>query len=182
MYLEAADVTVEPAHAPADAPEAPSSAPPAPRGRSLHSCGPGPPSPDTAQPPDGDPLQEAVVAHADVDQAKGVICLAGRLTPAETCDVLREITMRTNSKLRDSAPQIITWAHPPMRHPAAPGVAAPVPAAARPARTGQAAPRPAGLRLAPTLGGAGGGLHGDPGEGPNVLGCGSFGVTIGIRR
>ncbi|MFI0242245.1 ANTAR domain-containing protein [Streptomyces sp. NPDC016845] len=56
-------------------------------------------------------LQEAVVAHADVDQAKGVICLAGRIPPAEAWDVLREVSMRTNTKLRDVALQIITWAH-----------------------------------------------------------------------
>ncbi|WP_404200450.1 ANTAR domain-containing protein [Streptomyces tauricus] len=48
-------------------------------------------------------LQEAVHAHAVVDQAIGVVITLGRLTPEQGWDVLREISQRMNIKLRTVA-------------------------------------------------------------------------------
>ncbi|MET7746806.1 ANTAR domain-containing protein [Streptomyces sp. NPDC005385] len=55
-------------------------------------------------------LQEAVHAHAVVDQAIGVILAIGQLTPDEGWNVLREISQRTNIKLRHVSELIIEWA------------------------------------------------------------------------
>ncbi|MER5880637.1 ANTAR domain-containing protein [Streptomyces sp. NPDC001910] len=55
-------------------------------------------------------LQEAVHSHAVVDQAIGVVLAAGQLTPDQGWDVLREVSQRTNTKLRHVSEQIITWA------------------------------------------------------------------------
>ncbi|MET9896237.1 ANTAR domain-containing protein [Streptomyces sp. NPDC006465] len=45
-----------------------------------------------------------------VDQAIGVILAAGQLTPDQGWDVLREVSQRTNTKLRHVSEQIIDWA------------------------------------------------------------------------
>ncbi len=55
-------------------------------------------------------LQEAVRSHAVVDQAIGVVIALGRLTPDQGWRVLREISQRTNVKLRDVARLLIDWA------------------------------------------------------------------------
>ena len=55
-------------------------------------------------------LKEAVTSHAEVDQAIGVVAAVGGLSPAEAWDVLREISMRSNTKLRLVARQLVTWA------------------------------------------------------------------------
>ncbi|MFE2537277.1 ANTAR domain-containing protein [Streptomyces sp. NPDC059371] len=55
-------------------------------------------------------LQEAVRSHAVVDQAIGVVLAVGRLTPDQGWDILREISQRTNIKLRHVAELIIDWA------------------------------------------------------------------------
>ncbi|WP_306319152.1 MULTISPECIES: ANTAR domain-containing protein [unclassified Streptomyces] len=54
-------------------------------------------------------LREAVTAHAEVDQAIGVVIVVGGCSPAEAWDVLREISMRTNTKLRLVARRLIDW-------------------------------------------------------------------------
>lgn len=54
-------------------------------------------------------LEEAVTAHAEVDQAIGVVIALGGLSPAEGWDVLREVSMRTNTKLRLVARQLVAW-------------------------------------------------------------------------
>lgn len=54
-------------------------------------------------------LRHAMHAHATVDQAMGVVIAVGALTPEESWDVLREISMRTNTKLRLVAEQLVTW-------------------------------------------------------------------------
>ncbi|GGV26962.1 hypothetical protein GCM10010277_08240 [Streptomyces longisporoflavus] len=55
-------------------------------------------------------LRQAVWAHATVDQAIGVIIALGRLSPDAAWDVIRNASMHTNTKLRDVAQQIITFA------------------------------------------------------------------------
>ncbi|MEU1415312.1 ANTAR domain-containing protein [Streptomyces sp. NPDC005731] len=75
-------------------------------------------SPDVVQEP-GSPADEiqqlqakvaqrAVHSHAVIDQAIGVVIAAGRLTPAEAWDLLRETSMRTNTKLRHVADLAVT--------------------------------------------------------------------------
>ncbi|EPH43060.1 ANTAR domain-containing protein [Streptomyces aurantiacus] len=54
-------------------------------------------------------LRHAVHSHATVDQAMGVVIAVGGLTPEEAWDVLREVSMRTNTKLRLVAEQLVTW-------------------------------------------------------------------------
>ncbi|MET9563713.1 ANTAR domain-containing protein [Streptomyces tauricus] len=55
-------------------------------------------------------LHEAVRSHAVVDQAIGVVVALGRLTPEQGWDVLREISQRTNVKLRHVAQLLVDWA------------------------------------------------------------------------
>jgi hypothetical protein len=57
-----------------------------------------------------DQLKQAVWAHATVDQAIGVIIALGKLGPDEGWEVIRNVSMRTNVKLRDVAQQIVTFA------------------------------------------------------------------------
>ncbi|MEV6757133.1 ANTAR domain-containing protein [Streptomyces sp. NPDC051214] len=54
-------------------------------------------------------LKQAVWSHATVDQAIGVVIALGQLSPDDAWDVLREVSMRTNTKLRDVSQQIVTW-------------------------------------------------------------------------
>ncbi|GAA2557747.1 hypothetical protein GCM10010423_69250 [Streptomyces levis] len=55
-------------------------------------------------------LRHAVDAHATVDQALGVLLAVYRLTPSIGFDVLREVSQRTNTKLRAIAQNVIDWA------------------------------------------------------------------------
>ncbi|MBP0456033.1 ANTAR domain-containing protein [Streptomyces montanisoli] len=55
-------------------------------------------------------LQQAVRAHAPVDQAIGALIAIGRMSPEEGWDVLREVSMNTNIKLRDVAHLVIEGA------------------------------------------------------------------------
>ncbi|MFD7712832.1 ANTAR domain-containing protein [Streptomyces sp. NPDC059785] len=55
-------------------------------------------------------LKEAVRSHAMVDQAIGVVLAVGRLDPDEGWEVLRNISQRTNVKLRHVAELIVEWA------------------------------------------------------------------------
>jgi hypothetical protein len=56
-----------------------------------------------------DQLKEAVVSHAVVDQAIGMIVALGRLTPDQGWDVLKEVSQHTNIKLRNVAELILIW-------------------------------------------------------------------------
>ncbi|WP_461089785.1 ANTAR domain-containing protein [Streptomyces incanus] len=52
-------------------------------------------------------LKEAVVSHAVVDQAIGVVVVLGRVSPDQGWTVLREVSQHTNVKLRDVAGTIV---------------------------------------------------------------------------
>ncbi|WP_258055074.1 ANTAR domain-containing protein [Streptomyces sp. Ru71] len=54
-------------------------------------------------------LRQAMVSHAVIDQAIGVVVAVGRVTPAEAWDALRETSMCTNVKLRRVAEQVVAW-------------------------------------------------------------------------
>ncbi|MEV5440712.1 ANTAR domain-containing protein [Streptomyces sp. NPDC052682] len=54
-------------------------------------------------------LKEAVVSHAVVDQAIGMIVALGRVSPDEGWAVLRQISQHTNVKLRNVAEMILIW-------------------------------------------------------------------------
>ncbi|WP_461087242.1 ANTAR domain-containing protein [Streptomyces deserti] len=54
-------------------------------------------------------LKEAVVSHAVVDQAIGMIVALGRVAPDEGWAVLKEVSQHTNIKLRRVAELILVW-------------------------------------------------------------------------
>ncbi|AQS71223.1 ANTAR domain-containing protein [Streptomyces pactum] len=54
-------------------------------------------------------LKEAVVSHAVVDQAIGMVVVLGRVTPDEGWIVLKEVSQHTNIKLRNVAEMILIW-------------------------------------------------------------------------
>ncbi|MBW8798513.1 MAG: ANTAR domain-containing protein [Streptomyces sp.] len=54
-------------------------------------------------------LQEAVVSHAVIDQAIGVVVSLGGLPPDLGFGVLRTVSQQTNIKLREVAEQIVGW-------------------------------------------------------------------------
>ncbi|MEU9594717.1 ANTAR domain-containing protein [Streptomyces sp. NPDC048219] len=54
-------------------------------------------------------LKEAVVSHAVVDQAIGMVVVLGRVTPDEGWAVLKEVSQHTNIKLRSVAELILIW-------------------------------------------------------------------------
>ncbi|MFC7815305.1 MULTISPECIES: ANTAR domain-containing protein [unclassified Streptomyces] len=54
-------------------------------------------------------LKEAVVSHAVVDQAIGMIVVLGRVTPDQGWIVLKEVSQHTNIKLRNVAEMILIW-------------------------------------------------------------------------
>ncbi|WP_149179713.1 ANTAR domain-containing protein [Streptomyces sp. TRM49041] len=54
-------------------------------------------------------LEQAVVSHAVIDQAIGVVVTVGRMSPSEAWDVLREVSMCTNIKLRHVAELVVHW-------------------------------------------------------------------------
>ncbi|WP_432133778.1 ANTAR domain-containing protein [Streptomyces sp. bgisy154] len=54
-------------------------------------------------------LKHAVVSHAVVDQAIGVVVAYGRLRPDCAWDVLREVSQHTNTKLREVAEHLVQW-------------------------------------------------------------------------
>ncbi|MEU0672159.1 ANTAR domain-containing protein [Streptomyces sp. NPDC006172] len=56
-------------------------------------------------------LQRAVVSHAVVDQAIGVVVAVGHLRPEQGWEVLKEISQRTNTKLREVAEYVVQGAH-----------------------------------------------------------------------
>ncbi|MER6738242.1 ANTAR domain-containing protein [Streptomyces puniciscabiei] len=56
-------------------------------------------------------LQEALVSHAMIDQAIGVVIVLGGLGPEEALGVLRTLSQRTNTRLREIAEQLVDWPH-----------------------------------------------------------------------
>ncbi|MFJ6000082.1 ANTAR domain-containing protein [Streptomyces sp. NPDC092370] len=52
-------------------------------------------------------LKEAVVSHAVVDQAIGVVVVLGRISPDQGWTVLKEVSQHTNIKLRNVAELIL---------------------------------------------------------------------------
>ncbi|MGW6274801.1 ANTAR domain-containing protein [Streptomyces sp. NPDC055060] len=54
-------------------------------------------------------LRHAVWAHAIVDQAIGVVVALGRLDPDAAWNVIRTVSMHTNTKVRDVAQQILAF-------------------------------------------------------------------------
>jgi hypothetical protein len=56
-------------------------------------------------------LRQAVVSHAVVDQAIGVVVAMSRLGPEQGWEVLRNVSQHTNTKLRDVARHVVRSAH-----------------------------------------------------------------------
>ncbi|MER6347351.1 ANTAR domain-containing protein [Streptomyces sp. NPDC001595] len=56
-------------------------------------------------------LKQALVSHAIVDQAIGVVIALGGLRPEPAWDVLKEVSQHTNTKLREVAEHIVQWPH-----------------------------------------------------------------------
>jgi hypothetical protein len=56
-----------------------------------------------------DQLKEAVVSHAVVDQAIGMIVALGRVGPDQGWEVLKDVSQNTNIKLRNVADLILIW-------------------------------------------------------------------------
>ena len=56
-----------------------------------------------------DQLKEAVVSHAVVDQAIGMMVALGRVAPDEGWAVLKDVSQHTNIKLRNVAELILIW-------------------------------------------------------------------------
>ncbi|MGX1543010.1 ANTAR domain-containing protein [Streptomyces adustus] len=56
-----------------------------------------------------DQLKEAVVSHAVVDQAIGMVVALGRVTPDQGWLVLKEVSQHRNVKLRHVAEAILLW-------------------------------------------------------------------------
>ncbi|MEG3631470.1 ANTAR domain-containing protein [Streptomyces poriticola] len=54
-------------------------------------------------------LKEAVVSHAVVDQAIGMIVALGRVAPDQAWAVLKDVSQHTNVKLRSVAELIVVW-------------------------------------------------------------------------
>lgn len=52
-------------------------------------------------------LKEGIVAHARIDQAMGVLIALGGITPDDAWDVLREVSMNTNTQLRMVAAALV---------------------------------------------------------------------------
>jgi hypothetical protein len=54
-------------------------------------------------------LRQALVSHAVVDQAIGVVVALGGLRPEQGWEVLKTVSQRTNTKLRDVAGHVVRW-------------------------------------------------------------------------
>ncbi|KUN27906.1 antitermination regulator [Streptomyces corchorusii] len=55
-------------------------------------------------------LQRAVTSHAVIDQAIGAVVVLGRIAPEEAWRALRDVSQRTNVKLRRVAEHILAYA------------------------------------------------------------------------
>ncbi|MFH0517211.1 ANTAR domain-containing protein [Streptomyces sp. M41] len=54
-------------------------------------------------------MRHAVVSHAVVDQAIGVVLAYGGVPPEDGWEILREISQHTNTKLREVAEHLVQW-------------------------------------------------------------------------
>ncbi|MEU1480648.1 ANTAR domain-containing protein [Streptomyces sp. NPDC005760] len=54
-------------------------------------------------------LRQALVSHAVVDQAIGVVIALSGLRPEQGWEVLKTVSQRTNTKLRDVAQHVVRW-------------------------------------------------------------------------
>lgn len=54
-------------------------------------------------------LKEAIVSHAVVDQAIGMVVALGRVAPDQGWAVLKDVSQHTNIKLRHVAELILIW-------------------------------------------------------------------------
>ncbi|MFI6356204.1 ANTAR domain-containing protein [Streptomyces sp. NPDC050743] len=54
-------------------------------------------------------LQRAVSSHAVIDQAIGAVVVVGRIAPEEAWRALRDVSQRTNTKLRTVAEHILDY-------------------------------------------------------------------------
>jgi hypothetical protein len=54
-------------------------------------------------------LRQALVSHAVVDQAIGVVLALSGLRPEQGWEVLKTVSQRTNTKLRDVARHVVCW-------------------------------------------------------------------------
>ncbi|MEV7076689.1 ANTAR domain-containing protein [Streptomyces sp. NPDC093990] len=54
-------------------------------------------------------LRQALVSHAVVDQAIGVVVALSGLRPEHGWEVLKTVSQRTNTKLRDVARHVVRW-------------------------------------------------------------------------
>jgi ANTAR domain len=54
-------------------------------------------------------LRQALVSHAVVDQAIGVVLALSGLRPEQGWEVLKAVSQRTNTKLRDVAQHVVHW-------------------------------------------------------------------------
>ncbi|MGW7259750.1 ANTAR domain-containing protein [Streptomyces sp. NPDC054834] len=54
-------------------------------------------------------LRQAVTSHAVIDQAIGVVVAVARIAPEEGWRVLRDVSQRTNTKLRTVADHILDF-------------------------------------------------------------------------
>ncbi|MGW7822214.1 ANTAR domain-containing protein [Streptomyces puniciscabiei] len=55
-------------------------------------------------------LRRAVVSHAVIDQAIGAVVVLGRIAPEEAWRALRDVSQRTNTKLRTVAEHVLDYA------------------------------------------------------------------------
>ncbi len=56
-------------------------------------------------------MRHAIVSHAVIDQAIGVVLAYGGVPPEDGWEVLREISQHTNTKLREVAGHLVRWPH-----------------------------------------------------------------------
>ncbi|MET8448262.1 ANTAR domain-containing protein [Streptomyces sp. NPDC005209] len=57
-----------------------------------------------------DQLQQAVASHAIIEQAIGVVVVLGRIPPEEAWRALRDVSQRTNTKLRTVGEHVLAFA------------------------------------------------------------------------
>lgn len=55
-------------------------------------------------------LQHAVASHATIDQAIGAVVALGQIPPEEAWRALRDVSQRTNTKLRIVAEHVLSYA------------------------------------------------------------------------
>ncbi|MFF1309170.1 ANTAR domain-containing protein [Streptomyces sp. NPDC058307] len=56
-------------------------------------------------------LQEAIVSHAVIDHAIGVVIGLGGMRSDQGFEVLRQVSQHTNIKLRQVSEEIVDWVH-----------------------------------------------------------------------